>query len=289
MPGLSICTGRACTPWPCQPKLVRQGPGQVLCLLFGASRFRVFAPAARAGPMFSHSGTGHVGLNPYSRHAILKLNKPKQLDRNPEYTQASRKGQEPKPRPRKLLRRQIFGKSLICAAGRRDRACAQAIPTLTQPSLARSGSTPSPGPRVIQVGGWYVQRSTPLTGRPCQVAAGPSAFWRLQGLTGCGSSLRIWTSWCLLLLPGAFRASSCLQMGAAWGQVTQPFATKALKPILVLSGHDAAAQDFRRMTDRYSDVSAGCTYAKLAEARGHKGQKEIPMAEASQATSRDSH
>ena len=68
-------------------------------------------------------------------------------------------------------------------------------------------------------------------------------------------------------------ASWCL-LGAAWGQVTQTLETKALKPILVLSGRDAAAQDFRRTTDRYTDVSAGCTYAKLPEARDHRGQKE---------------
>ena len=32
------------------------------------------------------------------------------------------------------------------------------------------------------------------------------------------------------------------------------------------------------MTERYPDVSAGCTYVKFPDARGRRGQKETPVA-----------
>ena len=98
--------------------------------------------------------------------------------------------------------------------------------------------------------------------RACRVVAAPFAF----GLPGAS---------CCFLAPSVPPDASWCLLGAAWGQVTQTLETKALKPILVLSGRDAAAQDLRRMTDRHSDVSAGCTYAKLPEARGHRGHRGI--------------
>ena len=37
--------------------------------------------------------------------------------------------------------------------------------------------------------------------------------------------------------------------------------------------HDAAAQDFRRMSERYPDVNAKCTDVKLVDSRGRRGQR----------------
>ena len=37
--------------------------------------------------------------------------------------------------------------------------------------------------------------------------------------------------------------------------------------------HDAAAQDFRRMSERYPDVSAKCTDVKFVDSRGRRGQR----------------
>ncbi len=61
---------------------------------------------------------------------------------------------------------------------------------------------------------------------------------------------------------------------------TAPPAVSVIDVISTITGknHDAAAQDFRRMTERYPDVSAGCTYVKFPDARGQRGQKETPVA-----------
>ena len=61
---------------------------------------------------------------------------------------------------------------------------------------------------------------------------------------------------------------------------TTPPLASVIDVISLMSGknQDAAAQDLRRMIDRYPDVSAGCTYVKFPDARGRKGQKESPVA-----------
>ena len=38
--------------------------------------------------------------------------------------------------------------------------------------------------------------------------------------------------------------------------------------------HDAAAQDFRRMSKKYPDVNAKCTDVKFPDARGRQGQRK---------------
>jgi hypothetical protein len=40
---------------------------------------------------------------------------------------------------------------------------------------------------------------------------------------------------------------------------------------------DAAAQDFRRVSERYPDVSAKCTDVKFPDARGRRGQRNTPV------------
>jgi hypothetical protein len=40
---------------------------------------------------------------------------------------------------------------------------------------------------------------------------------------------------------------------------------------------DAAAQDFRRVSERYPDVSAKCTDVKFLDARGRRGQRNTPV------------
>ena len=41
--------------------------------------------------------------------------------------------------------------------------------------------------------------------------------------------------------------------------------------------HDAAAQDFRRMSKKYPDVSAKCTDVKFPDARGRQGQRKTKV------------
>ena len=41
--------------------------------------------------------------------------------------------------------------------------------------------------------------------------------------------------------------------------------------------HDAAAQDFRRMSKKYPDVSAKCTDVKFPDARGRQGQQKTKV------------
>ena len=46
--------------------------------------------------------------------------------------------------------------------------------------------------------------------------------------------------------------------------------------VITDKNHDAAAQDFRRMSERYPDVSAKCTDVKFRDSRGRKGQRKSP-------------
>ena len=41
--------------------------------------------------------------------------------------------------------------------------------------------------------------------------------------------------------------------------------------------HDAAAQDFRRMSMKYHDVNAKCTDVKFPDARGRQGQRKTKV------------
>ena len=43
--------------------------------------------------------------------------------------------------------------------------------------------------------------------------------------------------------------------------------------VITGKNHDAAAQDFRRMSERYPDVSAKCTDVKFVDSRGRRGQR----------------
>ena len=49
--------------------------------------------------------------------------------------------------------------------------------------------------------------------------------------------------------------------------------------VITDKNHDAAAQDFRRMSERYPDVSAKCTDVKFCDSRGRKGQRKSPNEE----------
>ena len=46
--------------------------------------------------------------------------------------------------------------------------------------------------------------------------------------------------------------------------------------VITGKNHDAAAQDFRRISERYPDVSAKCTDVKFRDSRGRKGQRNSP-------------
>ena len=41
--------------------------------------------------------------------------------------------------------------------------------------------------------------------------------------------------------------------------------------VITGKNHDAAAQDFRRVSERYPDVSAKCTDVEFRDSRGRKG------------------
>ena len=44
--------------------------------------------------------------------------------------------------------------------------------------------------------------------------------------------------------------------------------------------HDAAAQDFRRMSEKYPDISAKCTDVKFPDSHGRRGQWNTKVADA---------
>ena len=46
--------------------------------------------------------------------------------------------------------------------------------------------------------------------------------------------------------------------------------------VITGKNHDAAAQDFRRVPEKYPDVSAKCTDVKFRDSRGRKGQRNSP-------------
>ena len=47
--------------------------------------------------------------------------------------------------------------------------------------------------------------------------------------------------------------------------------------VITGKNHDAAAQDFRRMSERYPDVSSKCTDVKFQDSRGRRGQRNTPV------------